>query len=76
MPEVIHESQTTYIPGRYVHDNLRSLDLIKQYCKSERLKGLMIGVDTRKAFAISVNLPSWPRSRVAAKENFIFYRCQ
>ena len=37
MPEVIHESQTVYLPGRYVHDNLRSLDLIKQYCKSERL---------------------------------------
>ena len=33
-----------------MHDNLRSLDLIKQYCKSERLKGLMIGVDARKAF--------------------------
>ena len=26
MPEVIHESQTANIPGRYVHDNLRSLN--------------------------------------------------
>ncbi len=49
-PEVIHESQTAYIPGRYVHDNLMSLNLIKQYCKSERIKGLMIGVNARKAF--------------------------
>ena len=30
--------------------NLRSLDLIKQYCKSERIKGLMIGVDAGKPF--------------------------
>jgi hypothetical protein len=50
MPEVIHESQTAYIPGRYVHDNLKSLNLIKQYCKTEKIKGLMIGVDARKAF--------------------------
>ena len=39
-----------YLTGRYVHDNLRSLDLIKQYCKSERIEGLMIGVVARKAF--------------------------
>ena len=43
MPEVIHESQTTYTPGRYVHDNLLSF-------KSERIKGLMTGLDARKAF--------------------------
>ena len=38
--EVIHESQTAYIPGRYVHDNLRSLELIKQHCKREEMKRL------------------------------------
>ena len=32
------------------HTYLRSLDVIKQYCKSERLKGLMIVVNARKAF--------------------------
>ena len=50
MNEVIHESQTAYIPGRYVHDNLRSLDLIKQFCKTEKIQGLMVGVDAKKAF--------------------------
>ena len=29
MPEVIHESQTGYIPGWYVQNNITSLDLIK-----------------------------------------------
>ena len=29
-------------------DNIRSSDLIKQYCKSEKIKGLMIGVDARR----------------------------
>ena len=36
--EVIHESQTAYIPGRYVHDKMRSLELIKQHCKREKLR--------------------------------------
>ena len=31
-------------------DNLRILDLIKQYYKSERIIGLMIGVGAKKAF--------------------------
>ena len=50
LEEVIHESQTAYKPGRYVHDNLRSLELIKQYFKQEKIKGLLVGVDARKAF--------------------------
>ena len=33
-----------------VHDNLRSLELIKQYCEEEKIKGLLVGVDARKAF--------------------------
>ena len=37
-------------PGRYLHDNLRSLELIKQYCIQEKIKGLLVGVDARKAF--------------------------
>ena len=50
LEEIVHESQTAYIPGRYVHDNLRSLELIKQYCEEEKIKGLQVGVDARKAF--------------------------
>ena len=33
-----------------VHDNLRSLKLIKQFCKNENIKGLMVAVDAIKAF--------------------------
>ena len=36
----------------YVHNNLRSLELIKQYCKQEKIKELLVGVDARKAFDI------------------------
>ena len=50
LEEIIHESQTAYIPGRYVHDNLRSIELIKHYCKEEKIKGLLVGVDAKKAF--------------------------
>jgi hypothetical protein len=39
--EIIHKSQTAYIPGRNVHDNLRGIKLIKQLCKekNERQSG-------------------------------------
>ena len=40
MPEVIHKLQTAIIPGRIVHGNLRSLKLIKQFCKTEKIKEL------------------------------------
>ena len=33
-----------------MHNNLRSLKLIKQYCKEQKIKGLFVGVDARKAF--------------------------
>ena len=36
----------------HVHDNIGSLELIKQYCKQEKIKGLLVGVDARKAFDI------------------------
>ena len=39
-----------YIPGRCVEEYLRSIDLIKQYCKMQRKKRLVIGVDARKVF--------------------------
>ena len=34
--EIIHESQTAYIPGKNVHDNLRIIKLIKQLCKEKK----------------------------------------
>ena len=36
--------------GPQVPFEFRTLDLIKQYHKIESIKGLMIGVNTRKAF--------------------------
>jgi hypothetical protein len=50
MDEKIHESQTAYLPGRNAHNNLRSLKLIKQLCKQQKMKVLLIGVDATKAF--------------------------
>ena len=44
LEEIIHESQTAYIPGRYVHDNLRSIELIKQYCKEEKITIHVLGL--------------------------------
>jgi hypothetical protein len=49
MDEIIYESQTAYIPGRYLHDNLRSLQLIKQLRKIKN-NGILVGVDAKKRF--------------------------
>jgi len=33
LDKLIHPSQTAYVPGRAVHDNLRMFDFYNNYCK-------------------------------------------
>ena len=35
-----------------IHNNLRSLKVIKQYCEEEKIKGLFVGVDAKKALTV------------------------
>ncbi len=48
--EIIDPSQTAYVPGRSVMDNIRSNFYIKNLCQSKKIDGLLISLDARKAF--------------------------
>jgi hypothetical protein len=47
---IIHPSQTAYVPGRSVADNLRSNFFYKQYCKKNNIDSVLISLDAKKAF--------------------------
>jgi len=47
---VIHPSQTAYIPGRVVHDNLRVFDFYNKYCRENDIDALLVSLDAKKAF--------------------------
>jgi exonuclease III len=47
---IIHPSQTAYIPGRSVADNLRSNFFYKKHCKDNKIKSALISLDAKKAF--------------------------
>ncbi len=48
--KVLDPHQTAYIPGRILHDNLRTIDIIKDECVRHRLDGFLVSLDAKKAF--------------------------
>jgi len=50
LDKVIHPSQTAYIPGRVVHDNLRVFDFYNRYCRENNIDALLVSLDAKKAF--------------------------
>jgi exonuclease III len=48
--KLIHPSQTAYIPGRSVSDNLRMFDFYKNYCNKYNVDAILLSLDARKAF--------------------------
>ncbi len=47
---IIDPSQTAYIPGRSVSDNLSSNYFIKDYCRKKKIDSVLISLDAKKAF--------------------------
>jgi hypothetical protein len=50
LDSIIDVSQTAYIPGRSVADNLRSNFFLKAICKNNNIGSLLISLDAKKAF--------------------------
>ena len=50
LPSIISPQQTAYIPARSVHDNLRSIDIIKEHCASHDIEVYLVSLDAQKAF--------------------------
>jgi hypothetical protein len=47
---IIDPSQTAYIPGRPVMDNLRSNRFLKKYCNANQIESVLVSLDAKKAF--------------------------
>jgi hypothetical protein len=47
---ILNPHQTAYVPGRIVHDNLRTIDLIKDLCNKKQIDGYLVSLDAKKAF--------------------------
>ncbi len=50
LDKIIHPSQTAYIPGRSVHDNLRMFEFYRSYCQEHNIDGILMSMDAKKAF--------------------------
>jgi hypothetical protein len=48
--EIIDPSQTAYIPGRSVIDNIRSNMYVKDHCKKKGINAILVSLDAKKAF--------------------------
>jgi hypothetical protein len=47
---IIDPTQTAYIPGRSVSDNLRSNYFLKNHCRKKNIDSVLISLDAKKAF--------------------------
>jgi len=50
LESIIDPSQTAYIPGRSVMDNLRSNLFTKNHCNNKKIDALLVSLDAKKAF--------------------------
>jgi len=50
LPKIILNTQTAYIPGRAVHDNLRMFEFYKNYCSKNNVDAVLLSLDAAKAF--------------------------
>jgi len=46
----LNPHQTAYLPGRIIHDNLRTIDIIRNYCTQKNINGFLVSLDAKKAF--------------------------
>ncbi len=50
LDKIISPTQTAYIPGRVVHDNLRMFEFYKKYCHENNVEAVLMSLDAKKAF--------------------------
>jgi len=50
LDSILDVSQTAYVPGRSVADNLRSNFYMKNQCKKKNINAVLISLDAKKAF--------------------------
>ena len=48
--DIVHKSQTGFIEGRTINEHVRLLDDVIKYANTEKLEGILVSLDFRKAF--------------------------
>ena len=72
LDKLISPAQTAYVPGRVVHDNLRTFEFYKNYCSTNNVEGLLISLDAKKAFdSVSHKYLHEVLKRYGFSDNFI-----
>jgi exonuclease III len=50
LDQIIHKSQSAYVPGRNIMDNIRTLNVCKQYAIKNNIDSVIVSLDAQKAF--------------------------
>ena len=50
LPKLINPDQTGYVKGRYIGENIRLIQDLMSYTEKEKLPGIDVFLDFRKAF--------------------------
>ena len=50
LPNLIHPDQTGFVKGRYIGENIRLISDIMEYTKLQKIPGILVSLDFRKAF--------------------------
>ena len=72
LPQIIHQDQCGFVPGRYIGDCIRTTYDIIEYAKRNNITGLLLLIDFRKAFdSISFKFIEGSLKYFGFKNNFI-----
>ena len=50
IPDIVYYNQNAYVKGKSIFDAVRAIDDILQFTEREKIEGLMVAIDFKKAF--------------------------
>ena len=50
IPDTVHHNQNAYVKGKSIFDAVRAIDDILEFTEREKIQGLMVAIDFKKAF--------------------------
>ena len=50
IPDIVHYNQNAYVKGKSIFDAVRAIDDIFEFTGREKIQGLMVAIDFKKAF--------------------------
>ena len=50
LPDIIHYTQSAYVPGRFIGENVRLIDDVLSFTRETNIPALLLAIDFEKAF--------------------------